>query len=124
MTVQRNNSLTNLPDLGVTVLPVMIRNGAISHGALRLWLLMRSMSTDWRPTISGFATLMRRRSMRASYDTVSRWCRELKSEGYLTITKARDARQRWIGWAWATYPVPMEEYLRLQKEHVGAIGVG
>lgn len=122
MTVQRNNTLMNMPDLGVTVSPVMIRNGAISHGALRLWLLMRSMPTDWRPTVGGFATIMRRRGMRTGYDTVARWCRQLKDTGYLKITKVRDVNQH-IGWAWATYPVPVEEYIKQQAEHAEAIGV-
>lgn len=123
MTVQRNNVLQNLPDLGVTVSPAMIRNGVVSHGALRLWLLMRSMSTDWKPTIGGFATLMKRRGMRVSYDTVSRWCRQLKKTGYLTIIKTRDANQRWSGWAWATYPIPHDEYVKAVSQNGRALSV-
>jgi hypothetical protein len=121
MTTQRNNTLKNLPDLGVSVSPVMIRNGKISHGALRLWLLMRSMSTEWHPTIGGFATLMKDRGLRASQKSASRWCRELKGQGYLTITRVLDARKRWVGWAWATYPVPVGEYVKLVGEHMTAL---
>lgn len=122
-TVQRNNILQNMPDLGVTVTPAMIRDGAISHGALRLWLLMRSMPATWRPTIGGFGTILRRRGMSASYDTVSRWCRELKASGYLTIVKTFDIKHRWNGWAWATYPIPRDAYLRALSEHSRALGV-
>jgi len=112
MTIQRVNVLRLMASHKVDVPKAMAFDGKISHGAFRLHVVMRSMPEGWNPTVSGFATVMRRHSMKASTDTVSRWVRQLERAGYLERTKVRTSDGKWGGQVWASYPQPKETWLR------------